>query len=49
MKYVIINTVIAMLFVLSIICNIWLFTTKPITTIDTQIIHDTTVIVKDSI
>lgn len=49
MKYVISNTVIAILFALSIICNIWLFTTKPITTIDTKIIHDTTVIVKDSI
>lgn len=48
-KYIIINTIIAMLFILSIVCNIWLITTKPKIVTDVKTVHDTTVIVKDSI
>jgi hypothetical protein len=49
MKYIIINTIISIFFVLSFICNIWLFTTRPEVIVDTKTVHDTTIIVKDSI
>lgn len=49
MKYKIINTIILIFFVLSFICNVYLFTTKSQVVVDTKIVHDTTIVIKDSI